>query len=88
MSNLKNKLTRLLKSKENVNLLREVHEKQNQHGKAEEIDIENSGAFKEREKKSKRKRKADEDRDGELTLEEQALLAKFDQGDKEIDSML
>ena len=61
----------------------------NKRGKPD-VDIENDSgiAFKEREKKSKRQRKRDEDKDGEMTKEELELLAKFDQGDKEIDDML
>jgi hypothetical protein len=61
----------------------------NKRGKPD-VDIENDSAiaFKEREKKSKRQRKKDEEKDGEMTKEELELLAKFDQGDKEIDDML
>jgi len=61
----------------------------NRRGKPQ-IDIENDSgiAFKDREKKSKRQRKKDEEKDGEMTKEEQSLLEKFDQGDKEIDDML
>jgi hypothetical protein len=73
-----------MKSKENLSVLEQIFSEQNKRdNNSDPQDIE--AGFKIEKKKKKKKDKKD---DRELNEEENRLLQKFEEGDKEIDEML
>lgn len=73
-----------MKSKENLSVLEKIFSEQNKRdNNSDPQDIE--AGFKIDKKKKKKKDKKD---DRELNEEENRLLQKFEEGDKEIDEML
>lgn len=90
LQQLKNKDERLKQSQNNLAILQEALAIQNKKDKSSQVDIENDPAvvFKTKKKKKKGQEEQEAEAERALTQEEQALLAKFDQGDKEIDQML